>query len=161
MSRFKTKDLGQKATDVDEAMNSLIRLLATRERSVYEANQRLAEKGYSSAASSAAIERALACGLLDDQHFACGLIHDKVNAGWGKRRIELELYRFGIVKESIEGYPQEFFSEEDQHEKALVLLRRHHSRAKNPRQAAFRYLVSKGYSTEIASAALKLVEAED
>ena len=158
MNRFKTKELDQKATDVDEAMNSLVRLLATRERSIYEAYKRLSEKGYSADASSTAIERAMACGLLDDQHFADALIHDKVAAGWGKRRIELELFRFGIAQESIEGYPQDFFSEEDQLAKALELLRRHHSRAKNPRQAAYRYLVRKGYSSEIASLAIKISE---
>lgn len=151
--------LGAKAADSNAAMDSLVRLLGVRERSVQEAQGRLAEKGYCESASSQAIERALACGLLDDERFAKVLIKSKLSAGWGRHRVEQALYRFGIDKESIPGYPDEFFAEEEQLERALAALKRHRSHAKNPRQAAYRYLVSKGYSSQVASVAVRAVDA--
>jgi len=155
LNRRQRKDLGTKAKDPDEAMNSLVRLIAARGRSVHEARKRLMEKGYSAESTAKAIERALDCGLLDDQRFAGGLIKDKLSAGWGSYRIDQELYYFGIDKDAIEGYPSAFFSDEAQLEQALIALKRHRSRSKNPRQAAYRYLVSKGYSSDVASAAIK------
>ncbi len=160
MNSKRAKDLGAKATDADAAMDSLARLLAVRERSVQEAQKRLLEKGYDEQAVTCAIKRALGCDLLDDQRFARGLIKGKLSSGWGQRRIEQELYRFGIRVTSIEGYPEEFFKEEEQLKRALHALERHRSRAKDPRGAAYRFLVSKGYSSDIASAALRAVETE-
>ena len=154
------KDLGSKASDPDSAMDSLVRLLAARERSEQEAHKRLTEKGYNPQSSSCAIKRALACGLLDDQRFARGFIKDKHAKGWGRYRIEQELYRFGIAKEGVEGYPDEFFSEEAELEQALLLLRQHHSRSKNPHQAAYRYLTAKGYSPTTATSAIKTLREE-
>jgi len=156
LNQGQRKDLGAKATNADEAMNALVRLVAARERSVQETRKRLLEKGYSQEASSCAVERALGCGLLDDQRFAQDLIKDRLSAGWGKRRIEADLYRFGIAKGEIEGYPEAFFSDDEQLEQALIALSKHRSRSKNPRQAAYNHLISKGYSSNIASAAIRL-----
>jgi len=154
----KRKDLGAKASDPDEAMNSLVRLLATRQRSVQETRKRLLEKGYSDESSSNAIDRALACGLLDDRRFAEDLIKDRLSSGWGKRRIEQELYHFGIAKDTVEGYPEAFISEEEQLEQALRILERYHTRSKNPQQSAYRHLVARGYSSDTAAAAVKTLK---
>jgi len=155
LNRGQAKNLGAKATDADEAMNALVRLVAARERSVQETNKRLLEKGYSQDATSSAVERALSCGLLDDQRFAKDLIKDRLAAGWGRRRIESDLYRFGINKGEVEGYPEAFFSDDEQLEQALLILKCHRTRSKNPRQAAYQYLVSKGYSSNVASIAVR------
>lgn len=148
----------EKASNADAAMDYVARLLISRERSVHEVRSRLAEKGYEAAVVSEAVGRAQSCGLLDDQRFAQSYLKDKIRLGWGKRRIEQELYRFGIKIEDIDGYPEAFFTEESQVESALRALSRHHSRSKNPRQAAYRYLMGKGYSPSIVSAAIKLHE---
>ena len=158
LNRGQHKDLGAKASDPEEAMKSLVRLLAARERSVHEARKRLLEKGYSSESCASALERALACGLLDDQRFAEDLIKDKLAAGWGKHRIDQELYRFGIAKDTLEGYPEAYFLEEEQLQRALNTLERYHTRSKNPQQQAYRYLVGKGYSSSIAAAAVRTLE---
>jgi len=155
------KELGAMASDPDEAMKSLVRLLATRERSVQEAHNRLLQKGYSLESSSSAIERALACGLLDDQRFAVDLIKNRLSTGWGRHRIDQELYHFGIAKDTIEGYPEAFFTEEEQLEQALIALKRHRSRSKKPQQAAYRHLVARGFSSDIAAAAIKTLERKD
>ena len=158
LNRKQRKDLGAKASDPDEAMNSLVRLVAARERSVQESRKRLLEKGFNAEAASIAVERALGCGLLDDQRFAQGLIKDRLAAGWGRRRIDADLYRFGIAKDSVEGYPEAYFSDDEQLELALTALKRHRTRSKNPRQAAYQHLISKGYSSDIASAAVRTLD---
>lgn len=147
-----------KAASYEACMDYLARLLSTRERSLQESQKRLLDKGYQEQVVSLVLERAQACGLLDDQRFAQGLIKDKLAAGWGTRRIEQELYRFGINKEFVEGYPEDFVTEEDQLQNALRALERHHSRSKNPQQAAYRYLISKGYSPDIVTAAIRAQE---
>ncbi|MDR1359219.1 MAG: RecX family transcriptional regulator [Coriobacteriales bacterium] len=152
------KGLGARAGNANAAMDSLAHLLRKRERSVQEARKRLREKGYEAEAVSCTVSRALACGLLDDERFARGYIKGKLSLGWGRRRIEQELYRFGIATKNIEGYPDAFFADDEQLEAALIASSKHRSRSKNPRQAAYRFLVSKGYSSSIASAALRMTE---
>ena len=155
-SSFKQKqDLGAKATSADAAMDSLARLLVVRERSLKEAQDRLLEKGYEEHTVASALDRALACGLLDDARFAQTYIKGKLSAGWGQKRIERELYRFGIATEMIDGYPDDFFCEDEQVEQALEALKKHRSRSKNPKQAAYRYLIGKGYSSSVASSAVR------
>lgn len=151
----------EKAVSADAGMDYLARLLTSRERSCEEVRKRLLEKGYTEDTVSEVIERACACALLDDNRFAENYIKDKLALRWGKRRIERELFFFGIKTETIPGYPEEFFSESEQLENALAALERHHSRSKNPRQAAYRFLLSKGYSSSIASAALKQLEEQN
>lgn len=136
-------------------MDSLIRTLTARQRSVQDVRIRLEEKGYEQHAVSRAVERALASGLLDDDAFARRFIADRLSAGWGERRIEQELHRLGIAVESIEGYPDDFFSEDDRLERARLALSRHRTRSKNPRQAAYRFLLSRGYDPDTASAAVR------
>lgn len=144
-----------KASDPTAAMDTLVRLLATRERSVQESTQRLKDKGYQEEAILEATRRALSCGLLDDQRFAQNYIKDKTLSGWGPRRIEERLYFFGISKEDIEGYPESYYDFDTQITQATKALSCHRSRSKNPRQAAYRYLVNKGYDGEVAHTAIQ------
>lgn len=156
LQKKQKKVSAEKAADANAAMDSLARLVATRERSVREVETRLADKGYTEQTIAQAVERALACDLLDDTRFAEGYIKDKLRAGWGRKRIEQELYRFGIQAPELKGYPEAYFSEDEQLQTALQALERHHSRSKNLREARYRYLVSKGYSSDIVSQAVRL-----
>lgn len=159
LNNKKTKLAPEKAASIDAAMDALARLVAARERSTHEVSTRLKDKGFDEDVVEQAVKRGCTCGLLDDERFARSYVKDKSNAGWGKRRIEQELYRYGLRLEVFAGYPEEFFCQDDELAHALKALERHHSRSKNPRQAAYRYLVGKGFSFEIASAAIKAHEA--
>ena len=157
ISRNTAKVDAAKAFSADAAMDSLARLLVTRERSAVEVQGRLRDKGYKPQAISSAIDRALACGLLDDQRFGCNFVKDRLSRGWGQQRIEQELLRFGIVAENIKGYPHEYITEENQLERALDALKKHRTNSKNPQQSAYRFLIGRGYSSDIASTAAKQV----
>ena len=102
--------------------------------------------------------------------------------GCGRKGIEDELDRAGIAASDIPGWPEEFFSvddfdpfrvnanaedgvvgcsfgsesgDEQEIERALALLRRKPPRSKNIQASAYRKLVTKGYSTSVASAATR------
>jgi regulatory protein len=69
-------------------------------------------------------------------------------------RIERELERYGIELRYRAGYPEEFFTDEDEIERASACLARLHSRAKDQEAARYRHLLSKGFSPTTAWKAL-------
>ena len=128
------------------------------------------------------MRRALDCGLIDDMRYGAVLIRTRVSQGRGRKGIEDELERAGIAASDIPGWPEEFFSvddfdpfrvnanaeddvvvcsfgsessDEQEIERALALLRRKPPRSKNVQASAYRKLVTKGYSTSVASAATR------
>ena len=128
------------------------------------------------------MRRALDCGLIDDTRYGAVLIRTRVSQGRGRKGIEDELERAGIAASDIPGWPEEFFSvddfdpfrvnanaeddvvgcsfgcessDEQEIERALALLRRKPPRSKNVQASAYRKLVTRGYSTSVASAATR------
>ena len=120
--------------------------------------------------------------LIDDTRYGAVLIRTRVAQGRGRKGIEDELERAGIAASDIPGWPEEFFSvddfdpfrvnanaeddvvgcsfgsessDEQEIERALALLRRKPPRSKNIQASAYRKLVTKGYSTSVASAATR------
>ena len=138
--------------------------------------------GFSREVAKSAVQRALDCGLIDDVRYGTVLVRTRVAQGCGRKGIEDELDRAGIAASDIPGWPEEFFSvddfdpfrvnanaedgvvgcsfgsessDEQEIERALALLRRKPSRSKNIQASAYRKLVTKGYSTSVASAATR------
>ena len=146
----------------EKAFAKIQRLSCVRERCQSELGLRLEREGFSSEDVNRAIERAVACGLVDDMRYADVLIRSRLAQGKGRQGIEAELSRVGIDVFLVPGWPEEFFSQEDNSEfdRALNLLRRNPPRAKNIRAAAFRKLISKGYSQEIAFEAARCFDEE-
>lgn len=144
------------SSEVD-TFNKIVRLVSVRDRSVVELETRLKRDGYDSVAIDLAVDRALSCGLLDDKRFAESLIRTRVSAGKGRQGIEVELQRNGIDPDSITGWPEDFVgTESEEIEQALAFLKRRPPTAKNKRDAAYRKLISKGYSSHIASSVARL-----
>lgn len=146
----------------EKAFAKVQRLACVRERCESELRARLAREGFSVEDADAAIRRAVACGLVDDMRYAEVLVRSRVAQGRGRRGIEDELSRIGIDAQSVAGWPHDFFPEDGREEvqRALELLRRKPPRAKNARAAAFRRLVGKGYSQQVAYDAARLYCAE-
>lgn len=132
----------------------IIRLVGIRDRSVEELRKRFVQEEFEESAIDQALEKALACGLLDDERFAAALVRTRLAADKGMRGIELELERNGInVYEHDRVLGEIFPSEGEEGERALRLLRRKPPQSKNKRDGAYRKLVSKGFSSEIAASA--------
>lgn len=168
--------------DETRAFEKVTRLACARERGSRELINRLVRDGFSREVAESAVRRALDCGLIDDTRYGAVLIRTRVSQGRGRKGIEDELERAGIAASDIPGWPDEFFSvdnfdpfrvnanaeddvvgcsfgcessDEQEIERALALLRRKPPRSKNVQASAYRKLVTKGYSTSVASAATR------
>lgn len=174
--------MAERTEDETRAFEKVTRLACARERGSRELADRLVRDGFSREVAESAVRRALDCGLIDDVRYGAVLIRTRVSQGCGRKGIEDELDRAGIAAGDIPGWPEEFFSvddfdpfrvnanaedgvvgcsfgsessDEQEVERALALLRRKPPRSKNIQASAYRKLVTKGYSTSVASAATR------
>lgn len=172
----------KRTEDETRAFEKVTHLACTRERGSRELIDRLVRDGFPQEVAESAVRRALDCGLIDDTRYGAVLIRTRVAQGRGRKGIEDELERAGIAASDIPGWPEEFFSvddfdpfrvnanaeddvvgcsfgsessDEQEIERALALLRRKPPRSKNIQASAYRKLVTKGYSTSVASAATR------
>ncbi len=172
----------KRTEDETRAFEKVTRLACSRERGSRELIDRLVRDGFSQEVAESAVQRALDCGLIDDVRYGAVLVRTRVAQGRGRRGIEDELERAGIAASDIPGWPEEFFSiddfnpfrvnanaedgvvgcsfgsessDEQEIERALALLRRKPPRSNNIRASAYRKLVTKGYSTSVASVATR------
>lgn len=137
------------------SLTTIGELLSRRDHSKGELCEKLVAQGFRLDVSEASIARAEELGLVDDLRFAERFISQKKLAGWGRRRIELELRRKHISTDAILGYPELYFSEEDAYERAMLLLERKRIPEKDPYPKLCAFLVRKGYSYSVSSRAVK------
>lgn len=174
--------MAERTEDETKAFEKVTRLACKREHGSRELVDRLVRDGFSREVAKSAVQRALDCGLIDDVRYGTVLVRTRVAQGRGRKGIEDELERAGIAASDIPGWPEEFFSvddfdpfrvnanaedgvvgcsfgcessDEQEVERALALLRRKPPRSKNIQASAYRKLVTKGYSTSVASVATR------
>jgi regulatory protein len=131
-----------------QARRKVEHLIGTRERSEAELRVRLMRAGFDEALTERVLDEARVSNLVDDARFIHLYIAGKKRSGWGRIRIERGLTRYGIELRSHEGYPQAFFTDEDEIDRARSCLERFHSRAKDQRVACYHHLMAKGFSAE-------------
>lgn len=138
----------------DAAFQRIVRLASRSEQASSKLRARLLKEGFPEASVEPAIERALACGLVDDARYAEVLVRSRISQGRGRQGIALELEKLDIDFPDLDAIFEECGQTEV--ERALDLLDRRPPQAKNARAAAYRRLVQKGYGSEVASSASRL-----
>lgn len=130
-------------------------LVGRRDYSSKELDEKLLRNGYTSSVRKSVIERAVSCGLIDDFRFASAYIRTKIAAGWGERRIALELSRKGIELEDVPGWPEDFIDPDDEVERALAILERKSLPTGDVYGKLMRFLVSRGFRMGCAREAVE------
>lgn len=144
------------AFDQEAAMRKIERLCSLREQASAALRERLVRDGFSEKVAEEAVGRAVECGLVDDARFADVLVRCRLAAGKGCAGIARELASHGIDPAHVESYLDAAEAGSDAElSRALDLLERKPPRAKNAREAAYRRLVGKGFSSSIASSAAR------
>jgi len=153
----------EQSTEVDcsnhsSALSRIIRLCSYRERSSYDMRMRLRDEEYDEVEIDEAIEDALRMHIIDDVRFAESLIRSRLNASKGLSGCAVELRKHGIDPESVDYYQELLcsYQREDELQRALSVLRHSPIHAKNVRDAAYRKLVSRGFSSDIAVSAARI-----
>ena len=133
----------------------LTEMLSRRDYAVLEARERLLNYGYREIEIDAALSRAIDARFLDDSRFATYFISERIRRGWGRRKIEIELQRNGVDANDLPGYPVEFFSDDDELDRAIELLSRKSIPAVRPQEKLIRHLMTKGFSYSVSAAAAR------
>lgn len=130
-------------------------ILSRRDHAVDELRRKLSSYGFRTEEIEPAIARAQSHRFVDDSRFAGYFIEERLRRGWGRRRIEAELVRKGVDLEAVPGYPERYFSEEDDLARARAALERKTVPSERAFEKLVRFLVSRGFSYGIASDAVR------
>lgn len=137
------------------AFANLTEMLSRRDHSTMEARDKLSRAGYHAQAVAFAIASALDRRFLDDDRFSRYFIEERLRRGWGRIKIESELRKKGVSPDSIPGYPEEFFSHDDDLVRARELLDRTSVPETRAYEKLVRRLMGKGFSYSAASSAVR------
>lgn len=133
----------------------LTEMLSRRDYAVLEARERLLNYGYREVEIDAALSKAIDVRFLDDCRFATYFISERIRRGWGRRKIEIELKRKGVDASDLPGYPEDFFSVDDELDRAIELLSRKSIPSVRPQEKLVRHLMAKGFSYSVSSEAAR------
>jgi len=146
MSLFRKKPTDTPALTPEEVRQKAMRLLARREHSQKQLQQKLGQRGAQDQASAEAIERLSEDGYQSDARFGASLIRQRLAQGFGPLRITAELQQAGLsrslITELMEAEPTDW----------VALCREtYHRRCRGAEQAEdaakhWRYLAQRGFS---------------
>ena len=137
------------------AFTLVTEMLSRRDHASGEVRDKLAIYGFSRPAIDDAIKRAQAYRFINDDRFCSFFIEERKRRGWGRRKIETELKRRHIDLDAIPGYPEQYFNDEDDLDRALHLLERRRVPEERAFEKLVRFLMGKGFSYRVAADAAK------
>lgn len=163
----KTVELVASAEAFDRAARIAINFISYRPRSTKEIINKLLSKGYSTELAQKVTEHLISLNMLNDVEFARMFVRDKLRGKpMGKSMMRRKLLEKGITPQTIERVLREFISEEDEQEAAKKLVERklRHSNERfakldllRQRKRLVDYLLSRGFSTEIAMKTVRIL----
>ena len=144
------------AEEESKAFKKILRLASIREQASKKLYERLIKDGFSEQAASSALARAIEVHIVDDARYAEAYLRTQLAQGKGRRGIERALEQLDIDSPSEETWQlaYEQFGN-DELKRAIALLNRKPPRSKNLREGAYRKLIQKGYSGDVAASAAR------
>ena len=131
------------------------RLLARRAYSEKEMEERLGGKGFTPKAVVQVVARLKAQGYINDSSLACELVERLKEKGYGRWYIQRKLTQRGLTVPLMDEATQEVVSTDEEIEVARRLLERRFGEGglkdRKAQGRAFRFLVSRGYSMDVAT----------
>jgi regulatory protein len=131
-------------------------LLARREHSCYELKRKLLTKGFSRAEIEAVLVALIEEGLQSDERYTESYVRNRVNMGFGPRRISLELHQRGIATSMINQY----LTQDDEFWWAALSSlwqRKYHTKPAQDYGKQARFLVQRGFETQQVSRWLRSI----
>lgn len=155
-----TKHADPDCDQAQQAFSKIQRLLCIREHASTLLRKRLIANGFDEHVAYEAVQRAVDCGLVCDERYADVLVRSRLSQGKGLQGIAFELEQADIDPCSVPAYQDALSNENgpDELTRALRLLDAKPPKAKRTREAAYRKLVQKGYTSSVAASAARIFE---
>lgn len=137
------------------ARSRALRMLERRDYSYKELLVRLTNEGFDKATCVSILNDMRSSGVLDDTRFAEVFIRSKLSSGWGIERIRRELASRGVDTERLPGWPYDYADPDDEFERAMGIASRKRVREPNAYAKLVRFLMGRGFSTDVSMRAAK------
>ena len=141
--------------------NLMTEMLSRRDYAAGELREKLRLYGYRDEEIDPCLDRARDLRFVNDARFASYFIEERKRRGWGRVKIERELKMRGVSLDDIPDYPDAYFSEDDDLERAVALLGRKRVPDSRAYEKLVRHLMSKGFAYSVAAEATRRRLAED
>ena len=138
-------------------MNTAVRLLARRDHTGFELQQKLRQRGYGRGVIDAVLTECERLDYINDERTARVYIGQLARRGFGFRRIAMELRKKGLSEDRFERILNQSRSEIDEREIAKRTLNKKMNRFEKEtdnmkkRDKIYRFLYSRGFSDTIIS----------
>jgi regulatory protein len=140
-----------------QAMNTAVRILANRDHSKYELEQKLRQRGFTRKVIDTVMLKCERFNYINDPRTAHVYISQLKRKCFGKRYIWMALKKKHLNGSEIENILQENYPDADEFEKAGKLLEKkmeafeRESDQKKRREKIYRFLYARGFSTAVVS----------
>jgi len=142
------------------AKERALKMLDRRDYSRSELIRKLTEKDVDEAEATAAVDRLVELGFVDDARYAPIIVRHYAAKGYGPQRVRQELQRRGIPKELWDAAMQEMPAQDDTVDRLLRTKLRSETPDRAELKRASDFLLRKGYSWDDVKAALSRYHSE-
>jgi regulatory protein len=155
--------MDQDAQTFKRAKQQAYRLLSYRSRTAHELQDRLRQRGHTTAVIDAVLGELEAEGYVNDRKFLCDWARYRLQAKpLGRRRLAWEIQRRGVEREALEDILNEVYAEFDEVALAEQAARKRLCAIGPPfsareRQQLTRYLMGLGFEPDTITAALTAI----
>ena len=150
----------RKTKTAQQALQSLMRLAARSEKSTGDALRLMRTWGVPEAEQRGVLEKLIADRYIDNRRYAEAYTREKSRlAGWGERKIAMQLRLKGVERETISAVLAELMDDDDKRERLREKLHRklRSTKAANDyelRGKLLRYALGLGYDYDMAADAI-------